>query len=131
MIAQQSHLTLPWSMVTTGLRVIGFLLIGLGTLIAVAFASLPGSCAPGSTPACTSFPSQYLNAILTAKVLWTLGLIAVGGASGIGMHQSWGRADTGAPGDNVWTNRYRANLVMVVLSVLLLALLLLTLPVLP
>jgi hypothetical protein len=115
---------IPWSLVISGLRAIGFLLLVAGSLIVVAFAVPPGSCAPSAMPTCTGFPSQAYNAVLAGRVLWVLGLAAIGGASGIRMNRVWGRSDSVTPGDAAWLSSQRANLVIIVLTIVLLAVLL-------
>jgi len=71
-------------------RAIGFLLLVVGTLMAVAFATPGGGCYVANADC--GFGSSYLtgaaNAFLAAKVLWTLGLLFLGAGAGIKMHWS-------------------------------------------
>lgn len=116
----------PWPLLVASGRAAGILLIFVGTLVAVAFASVPGSCF--TTPStCTGFLTQAANALIAAKLLWALGLFCLAGASGVRLQggmmmksPSMGD-DSGVKAPHVW-----ANLLVLLLSIFLLAVLLLT-----
>ncbi|HTT25508.1 MAG TPA: hypothetical protein VLY85_03470 [Thermoplasmata archaeon] len=116
-------ITIPWNSLMMWGRAIGFLLIFVGTLIVIAFASIPGSCI--TTPSsCSSFPSQFANSIWAGKILWVLGLFFIGGASGIRLQRRFS-GNTNEDGAGA-VARLRANVLIVVLSILLMALILFT-----
>ncbi len=112
-----------------GGRLLGIILIFLGTLIAVIGASVPGSCFPSG---CSGFITQAANAILVGKILWVLGLFGIAGASGLRLQNGFmpGSSISSDEGDGK-VARIRGNLLIVIISVLLMALILLTINLLP
>lgn len=113
-------------MVAAG-RVLGLVLLFVGTLVEVAFASTPGSCFT-SPPTCSGFGTQAANAVIAAKLLFSLGLFCLAGASGIRLQGGMMPRNTQASGEeteakppHVW-----ANLLVLLVSILLMALILLT-----
>lgn len=102
-------------------RAIGFLLLFIGTVVAVAFATVPGSCF-GTPPGCASgFLGGAANALLAARILWSIGLFFLGSGAGIKMHWALSKTST-ASSDEVRAmihDRWM-NALLVVLSVVLL-----------
>ncbi len=98
-------------------RIIGFVLLFVGTLIAVAWGNIPGGCL--TTPSsCTGFPAADANAILAAQVIWTIGLFFLGGGAGIKLHWGLQNPASGRPEDVRWVVADRwVNVVLVVLSI--------------
>ena len=115
-----------WSFLAFWMRAIGFLLVFLGTLIAVVATTPGGGCftSPGSCG--TGFLGQAANGAYAAKLLWVLGLGAIGAGAGIRLH--WGlRASRDQSPEElqlVAASR-RANWIVIVLSIVLLLTLLL------
>jgi hypothetical protein len=71
------------------LRMLGFTILFLGTLIAVAFANPGGGCFSTGSTACgagSSFATGAATAILTAQVLWAIGLFLIGAGAGLKIH---------------------------------------------
>ena len=116
----------PWPLVVAAGRVAGIILIFVGTLVEVAFASVPGSCFT-TPPTCDGFATQAANAIIAAKLLWSLGLFCLAGAAGIRLQggmmpkSSPSGAESTPQPPHVW-----ANLLILILSVALMAVILLT-----
>lgn len=106
-------------------RVVGFILLFLGTLIAVAFGSIPGGCFTQPTSCGTNFAAGVANALLVGKILWTIGLFFIGAGSAIRMHYtlqatSSQRAEEVVRGTH---DRWMNALILIVTVVLLLWLL--------
>ena len=117
----------PMTMAAFWGRAIGFVLLFLGTLIAVAFATPGGGCFT-APPACgggSTFITGAANAILAAKILWAIGLFFLGAGAGLKLH--WGSPrPTGASSDEyrfVIHDR-RLNAILLFASIVLLWLLL-------
>lgn len=117
-------------MLAMWLRLIGFLVVFVGVLVAVVAVSTPGShfTNPCSTStACTNEVAGYANGVIAAKVLFLIGLLMVGGGAGIKLH--WGlRAP--APGhsdEQAWVLADRRfNGLLFIVSIALMALVLIT-----
>lgn len=110
-----------------GGRLVGFVLIFLGTLIEVLASSVPGGCFTQAGSCTTNFYAQVVNGIIVGKALWVFGLFCIGGASGIRL--AWPGGSTSPPkGDEVpWAiHRRRINATMVILSILLMFWILMT-----
>lgn len=104
-------------------RALGLLLIAIGTLVAAAFASVPGSCISNTQSVAAQCPSLLSNiawALLAARVLWTLGLLFLIGGAALRLH--WLAPPTGGSSDEYrWAQMTRwANLILIVLSIVLL-----------
>lgn len=105
-------------------RIAGFVLLFVGTLVAVAWGNPPGGCfsSPGS---CGGFTAAEANAILVAQILWTIGLFFLGGAAGVKLHWGLQNPTSGRPEDVRWVIADRwVNVLLVLLSIWLLFLLL-------
>ncbi len=102
-------------------RALGFLLLFVGTLVAVAFASLPGGCF-ASPPNCgTGFASGAANAVLSARVLWTLGLFFVGAGAGFKLHWALSRSSSASSDEvRVLIHDRWFNGLLVILTIVLL-----------
>lgn len=71
-------------------RALGFVLLFIGTLVAIISAT-PGAGCFGTNPSCgptSGFVTGAANAILAAKILWSLGLFFLGAGAGLRLH--WG-----------------------------------------
>jgi hypothetical protein len=107
------------------LRAAGFLLLFVGTLVVVAGASEGGGCVSTANSCGTGFASQVLNAILVAKLLWVLGLGALGTGAGIRLHWDLKLPVNPTTDETNWLlQARRQNWWIFVLSILLLAFLL-------
>ncbi|MCI4348842.1 MAG: hypothetical protein L3J93_01295 [Thermoplasmata archaeon] len=127
-----STVSIPWSSLVTWGRILGFVLIFLGTIVAVAFASFPSNCLTTPVPSsCTSFASQWANAVMWGKILWVIGLFFIGGATGIRMNRRWGGKDMGNEDGAGAVQRGWANLAVIVLCILLMAAILFTINICP
>lgn len=119
----------PWPILGFWTRAIGFFLIFAGTLVVVFGASPGGGCYTSLGSCGTGFAGQVANSIWAAKILWTLGLGALGAGAAIRLH--WGlQMPANASSEQVsWilADR-RMNGVLFLLSVILLLVLLLTFP---
>lgn len=73
-----------WDGIAFLLRMVGFLLLAVGALVAVASASPPGSCY--SSGGCSGWASGAANGILVGKILFGLGALVVGLGAGIKLH---------------------------------------------
>jgi hypothetical protein len=117
----------PWPILGFWTRAIGFFLIFAGTLIAVLGASPGGGCytSPGSCG--TGFLGQVANSIWAAKILWVLGLGALGAGAAIRLHWGLQRPENATPEQTNWllADR-RMNGLLFLISVVLLLVLLLT-----
>ena len=110
-----------WPFLGFWLRAGGFVFLFLGTLIAIVGATPGGGCVTSPGSCGTGFLGQAFNSILAAKILWVLGLGALGAGAGIRLH--WGiRMPANATADEVaWLlGARRANWVLLVISILLL-----------
>ena len=117
----------PWPILGFWTRAIGFFLLFAGTLIVVLGASPGGGCytSPGSCGA--GFVGQVANAIWAGKILWALGLGALGAGAAIRLH--WGlQMPENSTSDHVaWiVSDRRMNGLLFIVSVVLLLVLLLT-----
>lgn len=69
------------------MRILGFLLLFVGVLVAVSLASANGTCYAGSTSCTGSTLTNYLsgaaNGVLVGKLLFTVGLFFLGASSGL------------------------------------------------
>ncbi|MCI4357634.1 MAG: hypothetical protein L3J95_04615 [Thermoplasmata archaeon] len=120
----------PWPLMIALGRVLGIILIFVGTLIAVVGASVPGSCAPPGT--CAGFFTQAANSIIFGKVLWVLGLFCLAGASGLRLQGNLlPGTSSGSDMSEAKAPRVGANLWILLLSIVLMAVILLTINSLP
>ncbi len=111
----------------------GFLLIFIGTLIAVLFVSIPASCVGAGGCGMSTYQS-LLNAFIAARVLWTIGVFGIGIGAGLKLLQINQMAESGSyPEDKMsWFMRQRrSNGVLFILSLLLFAFLLWTVTAVP
>jgi hypothetical protein len=120
------HRMNPWPVIVGIGRMLGLVLLFLGTLIAVAFASVPSSCFPAPS-GCSGYPGTAASALMVGKILWVLGLFCIGAASGIRLQGNWfGGAGLGPEAGDAAVLRFRSNLTVLLVSVVLLFILLLT-----
>ena len=118
---------IPWSKLSFLFRVFGFLLLFVGSLIAIVGASVWGGCITDPTSCGTSWLSGVLNYIITAKILWALGLLGLGAGAGLKLHWLLQNPSQGRAEDLQYVlAERRANYVMLFISILLLAVLLLS-----
>jgi hypothetical protein len=114
----------PWPLLGFWTRVVGFFLLFVGALVAVAGASPTGtSCSSAS--ACSSFVSQAADSILAARILWILGLGALGAGAAIRLHWGLRMPDTAKPDQVTWilADRRMNGLVFLVSIILMLVIL--------
>lgn len=108
-------------------RALGFVLLFIGTLVAVAFASAGSGCF-STNPDCglgSGFLTGAANALLAAKILWAIGLFFVGAGAGIKLHWGLGRSSSATPEEVRATIHDRwFNGILVLTSIVLLWLLL-------
>ncbi|HEV2429272.1 MAG TPA: hypothetical protein VGV64_05435 [Thermoplasmata archaeon] len=108
-------------------RVLGLVLIFIGTIVAVAGASVPGSCITSPSSCGSNFIGQAWSSILAGKLLWVIGLFFLAGASGIRLQGGLFPASSASPEDStIAAQKLRGNVLIVVICILLMALLLLT-----
>jgi hypothetical protein len=105
-------------------RALGFTLVFLGTLVYVAFASVPGSCVSAAS-GCSSFLANAAWAILVGKVLWTVGLFFIGAGAALKLHWKLAPPVGGTPEQYSWVRAgRRANWLLLLLCIVLLFILL-------
>ncbi|HYK93076.1 MAG TPA: hypothetical protein VEY07_03425 [Thermoplasmata archaeon] len=119
---------IPWSMLVFLARILGFVLLFIGTLIVILGASIWGGCfTAAASCANTGWISGVLNYIIAGKILWAIGLLALGGGAGMKLHWSLQMPAQGRPEEINFIARERwANYAVLLVCVLLLAVLLLT-----
>ncbi len=107
-------------------RLIGLLLLFVGTLVVVWIASVQAGCL--ATPStCATDAQNAANAIIAGKILWSLGLLAIAGSSGIRLEWGLPRSGVGSDQDaQLVASSRRANALMVIVCIVLLFFLLLT-----
>jgi hypothetical protein len=115
-----------WPFLGLWLRAGGFLLLFLGTLIAVLGATPGGGCYTNTASCGTGFFGQAANALLIAKILWVLGLGGLGAGAGIRLHWGIHMPLNPSADETTWLlAARRANWTLLILSVVLLLVLLL------
>jgi hypothetical protein len=133
-VASPAARALPWPMLSLWGRALGLILLFVGTLVVVVGATVGGNCFTSAT-ACTgntSWFAQVANSILTAKILWTIGLFFLAVGASAKLH--WGlQAPTSGKTDDVnWVMaERRANYWILTISIILMAILLFTVNVWP
>jgi hypothetical protein len=104
-------------------RILGFLILFVGTLIAVAAGSVEASCF--SSGGCSGFDGNWAWAAVLGRVLWTVGLFFLGGSSGLQLMYGLKAPTGGTPEEYRWVRGERwFNFIVLVLSLLLLFVLL-------
>jgi hypothetical protein len=117
---------LPWAMLCLLSQLLGFVLIFIGTLLVIVGASIWGGCVTDPTSCGTSWLSGVLNYIVTSKILWALGLLFLGGGSGLKLHFVLQPQAQSKPEDLQYlATERRANYLTLLISILLMAALLL------
>lgn len=114
-------------------RALGLLLLFVGTLVVVVGATIGGNCfASAGNCTSTSWYSQVANSILTAKILWTLGLFFLAVGASAKLHWGLQAPTSGKSEDMTWVMaERRANYWILTLSIILMAILLFTVNALP
>ncbi|HTT35874.1 MAG TPA: hypothetical protein VMH78_08435 [Thermoplasmata archaeon] len=131
MPAQPAARPIPWGMLSMLSRFLGFALLFVGTLLAIIGLSYGGSCYSSTgSPVCignTSWESGAANAILAAKLLWSIGLFLFGVGIGIKMHWTLQMPASGKAEEVTYVvAERRANYWLLILTIVLLAILLWT-----
>ena len=118
---------IPWSMLATFSRLLGFVLAFVGTLLVIVGASVWGGCVTDPASCGTNWASGLLNYIIAGKILWAIGLLALGGGAGIKLHWALQNPSQGRPEDVkfVMFDRW-ANYAVLLVCILLLAALMFT-----
>ena len=125
---------IPWMMLSFMSRIIGFLLLFVGTLLVILGASIWGGCVtdPASCVGNASWLSGVYNYIIAGKILWAIGLLALGGGAGMKLHWSLQAPAQGRPEEIAFVSaERRANYLTLLVSILLMAVLLLTVNTMP
>jgi hypothetical protein len=122
----------PWGMISFASRAIGFLLLFIAALVLVAAVSVPGSCysSPGSCGA--SWLSGAATATLIAKLLFVLGLAALGFGAAVKLHYGLKPSGASSPDEGrVLASERRLNGALFIASVVLLVVIAITVNVYP
>jgi len=125
MMAQLGSRTVPWSQLATASRGVGLLLLFLGTLVAVLFASFPADC---FTMTCTGNDAASVQyGILASRLLWTLGAFGLVAGAALKLHYvlEEPRAD-GPEATQRYIAHHRADFLLLLVGIAILLLLLLT-----
>ena len=97
-----------WGMAATWLRGVGFLLLFVGTIVAVWFGTVNGGCLSGTNCGPTSpFAQGQHNGIWAANFLWTFGLAMIGAGAGVKLHWGLKEPTSGRPEDYRWVSLER------------------------
>lgn len=117
----------PWPLLGFWTRAVGFFLLFFGTLVAVLGASPGGGCYTSIGSCGTGFLGQVANAVWAAKILWVLGLGALGAGAAVRLHWGLQRPESASTEQTNWilADR-RMNGLLFLISVVLLMVLLLT-----
>lgn len=100
-------------------RILGFVLLFLGTLVAVAAGSIEPGCFPSGCP--SSYGSTWAWAVLVGELLWTIALFFLGASSGLQLMTGLRAPVGGTPEEYRWVQTERwFNFLMVALSIVLL-----------
>jgi hypothetical protein len=115
----------PWSLVANLGRAAGLLLLFLGTLVAVLFASFPADC---FTMTCTGSDAASVQyGILASRLLWTFGAFGLAGGAAIKLHFLLDEPGTDSPeATRRYLARRRSEFLLLLVGVAILLLLLLT-----
>ncbi len=100
-------------------RILGFLLLFVGTLVAVVAGAIEPACY--TTSGCTNYGMTWAWAVLIGEVLWTIALFFLGASSGLQLMKGLPAPKGGTPEEYRWvlTERW-FNFLMVALSIVLL-----------
>jgi hypothetical protein len=133
-VPQKRTMIDPWPILGFWTRAVGFFLIFAGTLVVVLGASPGGGCYTNAASCGIGFIGQIANAIWAGKILWVLGLGALGAGAAIRLH--WGlQMPENATSEHVaWIvsdRRMNGILFLVCLVLLLVLLLTFSLPAVP
>jgi hypothetical protein len=116
-----------WPVLGFWTRAIGFFLVFAGTLVVVLGASPGGGCFTNAGSCGTGFLGQVANSIWAAKILWVLGLGALGAGAAIRLHWSLQWPENASPEHITWllADR-RMNGLLFLISIILMLILLAT-----
>jgi hypothetical protein len=101
---------------------LGFLLLFVGSLVAIILTN-PGSCIGNtSAPPCSASDfAGFYNGLFIGKLLFAIGLLLIGGASGLKLHYGSPKPSSGSSDDLRWVMHERwASLIVIVVTVVLL-----------
>ncbi|MCI4350011.1 MAG: hypothetical protein L3K15_00620 [Thermoplasmata archaeon] len=121
----------PWPMIAFWGRVIGFVLLFVGTLVQVIWGSFPANCVAGSTGCTAGNLNSYLqanaNAVLASGIIWSLGLFFLGSGAGVKLHWVLKRPPAQASPEDLaaWVADRRLNGLIVLFSIVLLLIIML------
>jgi hypothetical protein len=120
----QAPRPMPWAFLALIGRMLGLLLLFVGTLVAVIFASPPADCFTSTCGNGVSAGLQY--GILTARLLWTFGAAFLLAGSAIKLHFVLGEPTSDGPEGNaryLALRRTETVLILVALGILFVLLL--------
>lgn len=116
---------IPWAVLSLWGRFVGLVLLFLGTLVAVLFASVPADCYTSTCGTGVAASVQY--GILASRLLWTLGAGALVAAAAAKIHFILPEPSSDGPEANArFLAQRRGEMVLLLVGVLILLVLLLT-----
>lgn len=120
-------------MVSFFLRMLGFTILFLGTLIVVAYANPGGACySTASSPPCgpgSTFATGAATSIMVGQILWAIGLFLVGAGAGLKIHFSLQAPAGGTPEAYQFVQKERrTNSVLLMVVIVLLFVMVWTAP---
>ena len=120
---------IPWNMIAFLGRMLGFVLIFVGLLLAIVGVSPLGGCytSAGSCFGNTTWLSGVANYIVAAKLLWAIGLFFLGAGAAVKLHWALPMPTSGRAEEVAYVAaERRANHLIILVVVLLMTALLLT-----
>lgn len=122
----------PWGMIGFISKAVGFLLLFIAALVTVTVVSVPGNCYTTPANCGVTYLSNAATAIVVAKVLAVLGLAAVGFGAAVKLHYGLRSSSaTSADEGRFVAAERRNNTAMFIASVVLLAIVMITVNALP
>jgi multisubunit Na+/H+ antiporter MnhB subunit len=108
--------SIPWKLLSFLGEAGGFILLFVGTLVAVIAGSFPADCFTTHCTASTSAGIQ--NAILASRILWSLGAFGLAGGAGIELQFLLQNPESNSPQENDrYLARRRAAFVMLLFGI--------------
>jgi hypothetical protein len=111
----------PWAMVSLLARFLGFVLLFIGTVIAIVGVEPGGACYTSTACANTAWVGGAANYLIAAKLLWSIGLFFLGAGAGMKIHFKLGWTDGAKPEEVRFITWERiANYAIIIVCVVLL-----------